>query len=499
MGGVWWAIDAQYAQAATGHPPGTLVKIGTTVWRIGDDGTYKESIDSAEKFYSHRFSFVNVLPTNSVDIALRDNGIMAWGDGVLFNYNNVIYQISGGAKHGFTSADIFLKLGFTFSMAKPGNLSSIPDGTSINSGSDRHLPGTLLKDSSGTIWQQTSEGKAAFPSVAVFFSHGGVFSEVVTINNADLTSVKQQAPLTYRMGSLINDNGTIWSAQPPNKTGFPSAACYLGFGFTFGMAIPGSTTSLNPNNYICGESVVVPPTGQASSYSEQSVTTSDGNFTARIASFNLFSGKIRVLTDTAADGDCSNDCAVASLKAFAAANNAQSGIHGTYFCPADYADCAGKTNTFFWKVIDSKLGIVVNKNNGLGEQDPFLAFDAGGNAKYFSTWNDYAKSNYSAVAGMNSYALIENNAISLNYSKLDEKQKTTKSIRGAVGVKGSTLYLVHVLNATVPDVTLVLRSLALDNAIGLDGGGSSALLYQGTYKTSPGRLIPNAILVQELP
>ncbi len=86
-----------------------------------------------------------------------------------------------------------------------------------------------------------------------------------------------------------------------------------------------------------------------------------------------------------------------------------------------------------------------------------------------------------------------------NYAKLDDKQKTGKSIRGAIGLKGQTLYLVQVLNATIPDTALVLQSMALDQALGLDGGGSSALMFQKSYKTAPGRNIPNAVLIQELP
>jgi hypothetical protein len=142
---------------------------------------------------------------------------------------------------------------------------------------------------------------------------------------------------------------------------------------------------------------------------------------------------------------------------------------------------------------------MINSQNGLGEQDPFLVFDAGGKATYFSRWIDYKNSSFSAVAGINSYGMIENGNISLNYAKLDDKQKTVKSTRGAIGIKGQTLYLVHLLNATVPDTAQVLQSMGLDQALGLDGGGSSALMYQKSYKTQPGRSIPNAVLVQELP
>ena len=37
------------------------------------------------------------------------------------------------------------------------------------------------------------------------------------------------------------------------------------------------------------------------------------------------------------------------------------------------------------------------------------------------------------------------------------------------------------------------RRLGCDDLLNLDGGGSTALLYGGAYKSGPGRLLPNAI------
>jgi hypothetical protein len=491
-------ISTPSADAAQAHPPGTLIRINSTIWRISEDGLSKNAIDSLEKFQSHRFSFTNVVDANSADLALADGGFLSWGEGVLFEDGGVTYQVVNGKKHGFISANVFLEQGFSFSMIKKGNLNNIPEGEAIRSGQTKHLNGTLVKDATGTIWKQTANGLAPFPSQAVFFSHGGTFSEVVNINAADL-STNRTAVLSYRTGTLVNDNGTIWAVRATSKAGFPSASCFLGFGYSFGMVLSGSTGHLNPIGSICGDFSGPNPIGPVSSYTEQGVVTANGTFSARIANFDLASGKIRVVTDSATDRDCADDCSVASLQAFVNANASQSGINGTYFCPQDYAECGSQTNAFFWKLIDTSRGVMVNRNNGLGELDPFMAFDAGGKATYFSRWIDFINSNYQAVAGINSYAMIENGKVSLNYSKLDSKQQTTKSTRAAIGLKGQTLYLIHVLNATIPDTTLVLQNLGLDHAIGLDGGGSSALMYQKAYKSGPGRNIPNAILVRELP
>ncbi len=485
------------ALAAQAHPAGTLVQSGSTVWQINDAGSGRIAIDSAEKFYSNRLSFNNTVPANATDLALPVTSTLSWGDGVLFTDRGVIYQVSDGKKHGFVSASVFLGQGFTFDMARSGNLSSLSEGQAVRQASERHLPGTLV-NAAGTIFLQTATGGKAFPSAAVFYSNGGKFSEIVPANGNDSTAPNELA--SYRTGSVVNDNGAIWVIKQNTKLGFPNAACFLNFGYTFTMALTGSTSGLSTAGTICGEASA-PPTSstEISSYTKPTITTSNGNFSIELSSFNLASNKIRVLTDTAADRDCATDCPVASLSAYLTANNGQAGMNGTYLCPATYSECAGKTNSFFWKVIDSKLGTVINADNGLGEKDPFITFDSLGQAKYFKTYEDYEDSGFNAAAGINSASIMQNGVISLNYSKLDSKQSTTKSTQGALALKGQTLYLLHAFNATVPDLALILQSLGVDHAILLDGGGSTAMMYDGVYRSGPGRGIPNAVVVQVLP
>jgi len=101
----------------------------------------------------------------------------------------------------------------------------------------------------------------------------------------------------------------------------------------------------------------------------------------------------------------------------------------------------------------------------------------------------------SATAGIaNHPALISNG--NLAYSGLDSKQANVKSYRGGIGVKDNYIYLVIARSATVPDLAYVMRSLGVQKALNLDGGGSSALYYDG-YKVGPGRLLPNAIVFAE--
>lgn len=49
-------------------------------------------------------------------------------------------------------------------------------------------------------------------------------------------------------------------------------------------------------------------------------------------------------------------------------------------------------------------------------------------------------------------------------------------------------------DATVPDSAAVYQTLGADNAINIDGGGSTALWLNGSYIYGPERAIPTAIL-----
>ena len=493
--GFAWYFSAHTVFAATPHPAGTLISNNGVVFQIDSTGKQRRPFDSAERFFSNRFSFDRVVPANAADMALPEGTSVDWGDGVLFADNAVIYQVSDGKKFGFTSANVFLGQGFKFEMVRNGNLSRLQEGQAINNSNSKHLDGTLL-NSNGTIWTWADGVAKAFPSEAIFYSHGGNYNQVVPANSNDKYTVL--GIMTFKTGALVNDAGSVWAVSGDTKLGFPSVSCFLGFGFNFSFVLTGSTSSLKSGSSICADSTG----GQTSavhSYTKQFVTGNPGQFEVRMETFDLASGKVRVITDTAYDQDCNASCPVASLKAFADANGAQHGMNGTYFCPTDYSECRSIANSFFWKVIDTKAGVMVNEKSGLGENDPFLTFDSVGQPKYFSKWNDYKASNFKASAGINSPSLIENGAISLNTAKLDEKQKTTRSVRGAIAVKGNTLYLIHVYGATVPDSANVLKTLGVDNALLMDGGGSAALLYESAYKIGPGRNIPNAILVQIVP
>jgi len=227
-----------------------------------------------------------------------------------------------------------------------------------------------------------------------------------------------------------------------------------------------------------------PPSG---GYSFQSVQTDGGTFSVAIISADI--GSTRVIVDTASDGDCHDNCPVLSLGDYVGRSGAFAGINGTYFCPADYPSCAGKTNSFDLLVMN-KNKKYFNSDNNVYSNNPAFIFGSGfvrvvGRALEWGrdTGVDAVISNYPLlVAGG-----------TIVYSDNPDPKFNSKGPRGFVAHKGNTVFIGDVYNATMGDSAKVMKALGMDDAMNLDEGGSTALWYGG-YKAGPGRNIPNALL-----
>ena len=112
-------------------------------------------------------------------------------------------------------------------------------------------------------------------------------------------------------------------------------------------------------------------TPPGSGFSRQSVTTDIGSFTVSLVAADLNS--TRVIVDTASDGDCANDCPVLSLGAYVSRSGAFAGINGSYFCPASYPSCAGKTNSFD-TLLMNKNKVYFNSTNNVYSTVPAVVF-----------------------------------------------------------------------------------------------------------------------------
>lgn len=254
--------------------------------------------------------------------------------------------------------------------------------------------------------------------------------------------------------------------------------------------IPSPTQTKTPTP----KPVVTPPpyTGSTGTgYSRLSVTTEKGTFTVYILSVDL--GSSRIITDTANDNDCANNCPVANLASFVSKNGGYAGVNGTYFCPATYPECSSKTNSFDFPVYNTRLGRWINGGN-LSWSGRAIFYVDGGGAHYIQNASSFGGG---LNAGIINYpGLVDGGNVQIddNQSGLSDKQRAVGTKVG-IGVKNSSNVIVAIaLNVNMQQFAYVFKALGATGALNLDTGGSTALFYNGGYILGPGRDLPNAII-----
>lgn len=238
-------------------------------------------------------------------------------------------------------------------------------------------------------------------------------------------------------------------------------------------------------------------------YETRTVTINGATFNVSYVAIDLTNPKLKILTDTAQSTDCDNNCPVKSLAEFSVANNGSAAVNGSYFCPATYPDCQNSLNYYYYPVYNSRLGVMINADQmRYPTTGAILIFDQNNKPYFFKTTTEVrSKDNFEKQYGTkmqaaigNSPMLVFNSQNILTASTLDDKQRYTKSARAAVALKNNTLYFLTGRNATVVDMAAILNQMQMEYALNLDGGGSTALYYNGSYKAGPGRNIPNALI-----
>lgn len=228
-------------------------------------------------------------------------------------------------------------------------------------------------------------------------------------------------------------------------------------------------------------------TPPGSGFSVQSVTTDNGNFTVYIIAADLNSTK--VIVDTASGSDCGNNCPTLSLSDYVSRSGAYAGINGSFFCPAEYPSCAGKTGSFDLLVMN-KDKTYFNSANNVYSTNPAVIF-TGNTARFVGQALEWGRDT-GVDAVLSNYPLLVSGG-NVVYGGGGDPKFEPKGARGFVANKGNTAYIGDVLNASMQDSAKVLKALGMDNAMNLDEGGSTAL-WSGGYKLGPGRSLPNAIL-----
>lgn len=250
---------------------------------------------------------------------------------------------------------------------------------------------------------------------------------------------------------------------------------------------PKVTTSPTPSVSPTSKPLSGPP---SSGYSVVTVSTEKGNFSAKIVSIDL--GGARMITDTANDDDCFDNCPVLPLSDYVARNGGFAGVNGTYFCPETYPECSGKKNSYDFPVYNTRLGKWINARNLSWNGRAMVYYDGGG-IHYLQNANSFGGG---LTAGIINYpGLLEGGNVQIddNQSGLSDKQKTAGTKVG-IGVRGTTNAIIVVAyNVTMQQFAYVFKALGATGALNLDTGGSTALWFGG-YKAGPGRNIPNAII-----
>lgn len=227
-----------------------------------------------------------------------------------------------------------------------------------------------------------------------------------------------------------------------------------------------------------------------SGHSVQTVASERGNYTVSM----VVAPGGTVLVDTASDDECGNDCPTLPLSEYVTRNGGFAGINGGYFCPPDYASCQGKTNTYDTLVFNGRIKKAFNQANNVYSTVP-LVVAYGSSLSFYSRTLDWGVDSSSTGAVANYPLLLSGGNIAFDEGSVPDYLRNNKGTRGFIGTKGGSIVIGHVFAATVPEAGYALKALGLENALNLDGGGSSALWYGG-YRVGPGRSLPVAIVIK---
>lgn len=233
-----------------------------------------------------------------------------------------------------------------------------------------------------------------------------------------------------------------------------------------------------------------------SNYQSLTVNTDRGSFFIHLVKINWTNPNLRIVTDTANPSECGDNCSVKSLSSYYSQNGGFAAINGSYFCPADYSWCGGKLGAFDTPIYNSRNGKLLHSDKLFWDNRAMYVFDGSNRPHFFAQAKDYNGVGMRAAIANFPGLVSGGQNIVFNYP-MDEKQRNVKGRRSGIGASGNTIFLVVASGATVPDLASIFIALGAENALNLDGGGSSSMMYNGAYKVGPGRNLPNAIIFSQ--
>ncbi len=191
----------------TAHPIGTNIKISDgTIYTITEANT-RRPYTSGAAFLSYGFnSFASVVDANSADLSLAVGAFIPPRDGKIVCSDRgadkgTCYLITESKKAGFTSAQIFKELGFSFDKTLTGDMSWMQSVSNIDTSATTHRPGVLINQN-GTLKLVVVNGVFGIPDTKTFESWGYTFEDAVIANDYDIQLQQTKILQTRQPGDL---------------------------------------------------------------------------------------------------------------------------------------------------------------------------------------------------------------------------------------------------------------------------------------------------------
>jgi hypothetical protein len=244
-------LSAPSVSASAGHPNGTLILDGKTVYLIKNG--QKVGFRDSSEYKSHGYNFGQAVAANAQDKALPQAEFVQKAlEGTLVldaADNKTVYMIgTGNTKRGFVSAQVFKALGYSFANLPKINLTDYPSGPVISTSSDPHPDGALVLEGKTVWWLQNGQ-RLGFESMAVFNTYGFSVSKIVKSNTADL-SLPQGPLVKFRDGTLVKDGSSYYLVSDGQAWPFATSGALTSQGFKTSNAISGSVKNYPLGNII---------------------------------------------------------------------------------------------------------------------------------------------------------------------------------------------------------------------------------------------------------
>jgi len=207
------AATIQVGAAGSSYPPSGSIRQGQNIKLF--DGTVclvtftnqLRCYTSAGAFLSYGFNtFAAVLDANASEAVLPRGSFIPPQDGKILCSDRgadfgTCYLITGGKKAAFTSAAVFVTLGFKFSRVIYGDLSWMESAPNIESVNEDHRAGVLIGKNE-TVYLVAPQGLFGIPDIATFYSWGYSFEDVVGAFNGDWSNPQVAVMPARQSGSL---------------------------------------------------------------------------------------------------------------------------------------------------------------------------------------------------------------------------------------------------------------------------------------------------------